>query len=51
MVILTASVVAFDPQIGQVANASSKGGVVALTLSAARDLTDRAIRVMTIAPG
>jgi NAD(P)-dependent dehydrogenase (short-subunit alcohol dehydrogenase family) len=51
LVIMTASVAAFDGQIGQAAYAASKGGVVALTLSAARDLADKAIRVMTIAPG
>lgn len=51
VVIMTASVAAFDGQVGQAAYAASKGGVVALTLSAARDLSDRAIRVMTIAPG
>ena len=48
---MTASVAAFDGQIGQAAYAASKGGVVALTLTAARDLADKAIRVMTIAPG
>ena len=47
---MTASVAAFDGQIGQAAYAASKGGV-ALTLTAARDLADKAIRVMTIAPG
>jgi NAD(P)-dependent dehydrogenase (short-subunit alcohol dehydrogenase family) len=51
LVIMTASVAAFDGQIGQAAYAASKGGVVGLTLTAARDLADRAIRVMTIAPG
>ena len=51
LVIMTASVAAFDGQIGQAAYAASKGGVVSLTLSAARDLADKAIRVMTIAPG
>jgi NAD(P)-dependent dehydrogenase (short-subunit alcohol dehydrogenase family) len=51
LVIMTASVAAFEGQIGQVAYAASKGGVAALTLSAARDLADKAIRVMTIAPG
>jgi NAD(P)-dependent dehydrogenase (short-subunit alcohol dehydrogenase family) len=47
----TASVAAFDGQIGQVAYAASKGGVASLTLPVARDLADRGIRVMTIAPG
>jgi NAD(P)-dependent dehydrogenase (short-subunit alcohol dehydrogenase family) len=51
VVIMTASVAAFDGQIGQAAYAASKGGVVSLTLTAARDLADKAIRVMTIAPG
>jgi NAD(P)-dependent dehydrogenase (short-subunit alcohol dehydrogenase family) len=51
LVIMTASVAAFDGQIGQAAYAASKGGIVGLTLSAARDLADKAIRVMTIAPG
>ena len=51
LVIMTASVAAFEGQIGQAAYAASKGGVAALTLSAARDLADKAIRVMTIAPG
>jgi len=51
LVIMTASVAAFEGQIGQAAYAASKGGVVALTLSVARDLADKAIRVMTIAPG
>lgn len=50
-VIMTASVAAYDGQIGQVAYASSKGGVVGLTLTAARDLAQHQIRVMTIAPG
>ena len=48
---MTASVAAFDGQIGQAAYAASKGGIAALTLPAARDLADKAIRVMTIAPG
>ena len=51
MIINTASVAAFDGQIGQLAYAASKGGVVAMTLPAARDLSREAIRVMTIAPG
>ncbi len=51
VVVMTASVAAFDGQIGQVAYSSSKGGVVGLTLPAARDLADKQIRVVTIAPG
>jgi NAD(P)-dependent dehydrogenase (short-subunit alcohol dehydrogenase family) len=51
VVLMTASVAAFDGQIGQAAYASSKAGVAGLTLTAARDLADKAIRVMTIAPG
>ncbi len=51
IVVMTASVAAFDGQVGQAAYAASKGGIAALTLSAARDLADKAIRVMTIAPG
>lgn len=51
VVVMTASVAAFDGQIGQAAYSASKGGITALTLSAARDLADKAIRVMTIAPG
>jgi NAD(P)-dependent dehydrogenase (short-subunit alcohol dehydrogenase family) len=51
VVVMTASVAAFDGQIGQAAYASSKAGVVGLTLTAARDLADKGIRVMTIAPG
>jgi NAD(P)-dependent dehydrogenase (short-subunit alcohol dehydrogenase family) len=47
----TASIAAFDGQIGQVAYSASKGGVVGLTLPAARDLSSRGIRVNTIAPG
>ena len=47
----TASIAAFDGQIGQVAYAASKGGIVSLTLPAARDLASRGVRVMTIAPG
>ncbi|GAA2112553.1 3-hydroxyacyl-CoA dehydrogenase [Microlunatus panaciterrae] len=51
VIVMTASVAAFDGQIGQAAYAASKGGIVALTLTSARDLADKAIRVMTIAPG
>lgn len=51
VVVNTASIAAYDGQIGQVAYASSKGGVVAMTLPAARDLAQHGIRVNTIAPG
>lgn len=51
VVVNTASVAAFDGQIGQAAYSASKGGIVAMTLPIARDLAARAIRVMTIAPG
>ncbi|HEX2132487.1 MAG TPA: SDR family NAD(P)-dependent oxidoreductase [Actinophytocola sp.] len=51
VVINTASIAAFEGQVGQAAYASSKGGVVGLTLPAARDLASLGIRVMTIAPG
>jgi 3-hydroxyacyl-CoA dehydrogenase/3-hydroxy-2-methylbutyryl-CoA dehydrogenase len=47
----TASIAAWDGQIGQVAYAASKGGVVGLTLPAARDMAGRGVRVVTIAPG
>jgi NAD(P)-dependent dehydrogenase (short-subunit alcohol dehydrogenase family) len=47
----TASIAAFDGQIGQIAYAASKGGIVGMTLPAARDLADKGVRVMTIAPG
>ena len=50
-VINTASVAAFDGQIGQAAYSASKGGIVGLTLPAARDLAAVGIRVNTIAPG
>jgi len=51
VIINTASVAAYDGQIGQAAYAASKGGVVAMTLPAARELARHGIRVMTIAPG
>jgi NAD(P)-dependent dehydrogenase (short-subunit alcohol dehydrogenase family) len=49
--VLTASVAAFEGQIGQLPYASAKAGIVGLTLVAARDLSSKLIRVMTIAPG
>jgi NAD(P)-dependent dehydrogenase (short-subunit alcohol dehydrogenase family) len=51
VIVSTASVAAFDGQIGQAAYAASKGGIAALTLPVARDLAQTGIRVMTIAPG
>jgi NAD(P)-dependent dehydrogenase (short-subunit alcohol dehydrogenase family) len=51
VIINTASVAAYDGQIGQAAYAASKGGVVALTLPVARELASSGIRVVTIAPG
>lgn len=51
VIVNTASVAAFDGQIGQAAYSASKGGVVAMTLPIARELAPRLIRVMTIAPG
>ncbi|MBR7743200.1 SDR family NAD(P)-dependent oxidoreductase [Phycicoccus sp. BSK3Z-2] len=51
VVVNTASVAAYDGQVGQAAYSSSKGGIVGLTLPAARDLAQYGIRVMTIAPG
>lgn len=51
VIVNTASVAAFDGQIGQAAYAGSKGGVVAMTLPLARELARFGIRVMTIAPG
>jgi NAD(P)-dependent dehydrogenase (short-subunit alcohol dehydrogenase family) len=47
----TASIAAFDGQIGQVAYSASKGGIVGMTLPAARDVAAKGVRVMTIAPG
>ncbi len=51
VVINTASVAAFDGQIGQAAYSASKGGIVGMTLPIARDLAEIGVRVMTIAPG
>lgn len=51
VVINTASIAAFDGQVGQLAYAASKAGVVGMTLPAARDLAKSGIRVLTIAPG
>ena len=51
VIVNTASVAAYDGQVGQVAYAASKGGVVALTLPAARDLAPVGVRVCTIVPG
>lgn len=51
VIVNTASVAAFEGQIGQAAYAASKGGIVALTLPAARELARQGIRVVTIAPG
>ncbi len=51
VIINTASVAAFDGQVGQVAYSASKGGIVGMTLPMARDLADKGIRVCTIAPG
>ena len=51
VIVSTASVAAFEGQIGQAAYASSKGGVAALTMPASRELAQFGIRVMTIAPG
>ena len=51
VVINTASVAAYDGQIGQAAYSASKGGIVGMTLPVARDLADKGIRVCTIAPG
>jgi NAD(P)-dependent dehydrogenase (short-subunit alcohol dehydrogenase family) len=51
VIVNTASIAAFDGQVGQAAYSASKGGVVSLTLPLARDLARQAIRVLTIAPG
>jgi NAD(P)-dependent dehydrogenase (short-subunit alcohol dehydrogenase family) len=51
VIVMTASIAAYDGQIGQVAYAASKGGIVAMTLPMARELASSGIRVVTIAPG
>jgi NAD(P)-dependent dehydrogenase (short-subunit alcohol dehydrogenase family) len=51
VIVNTASVAAFEGQIGQAAYSASKGGVVGMTLPIARDLADKLVRVVTIAPG
>lgn len=51
VIIMTASVAAFDGQVGQVAYSASKGGIVGMTLPMARDFASRGIRVCTIVPG
>ncbi len=51
VIINTASVAAFEGQIGQVAYSASKGGIAGMTLPMARDLADKGVRVCTIAPG
>jgi len=51
VIVATASVAAFEGQVGQAAYAASKGGIVSLTLPAARELAQFGIRVLTIAPG
>jgi len=51
VIVNTASVAAYEGQVGQVAYAASKGGIVGMTLPMARDLAQHGIRVMTIAPG
>src|SRR5918997_613267 len=51
VIVMTASIAAYDGQIGQLAYSASKGGVVSMTLPAARDLASARVRVCTIAPG
>lgn len=51
VILMTASVAAYEGQIGQAAYAASKGGIVSLTLPAARELSSFGIRVLTLAPG
>lgn len=51
VIVNTASVAAFDGQVGQLAYAASKGGIVSMTLPMARDLADKGVRVCAVAPG
>jgi NAD(P)-dependent dehydrogenase (short-subunit alcohol dehydrogenase family) len=51
VIVMTASVAAFEGQVGQIAYSASKGGIHAMTIVGARDLADKQIRVNTIAPG
>jgi len=51
VIVNTASVAAYDGQVGQAAYSASKGGIVGMTLPIARDLADKHVRVMTVAPG
>ncbi|MFX6006743.1 SDR family NAD(P)-dependent oxidoreductase, partial [Acinetobacter baumannii] len=51
VIVATASVAAFDGQVGQAGYAASKGGITSMTLPLARDLAQHGIRVVTIAPG
>ena len=51
VIVNTAALAAYDGQIGQVAYAASKGGIVGMTLPMARDLADKGVRVCTVAPG
>ena len=51
MCVNTASIAAYDGQVGQIAYSASKGGIVGMTLPAARDLAQYGVRVCTIAPG
>jgi NAD(P)-dependent dehydrogenase (short-subunit alcohol dehydrogenase family) len=51
VIVNTASVAAFDGQIGQAAYSASKGGVASMTLPVAREMAEHGIRVVTIAPG
>ncbi|MEM7438743.1 MAG: SDR family NAD(P)-dependent oxidoreductase [Pseudomonadota bacterium] len=51
LIVNTASVAAYEGQVGQVAYAASKGGIVGMTLPMARDLADKGVRVATVAPG